>query len=287
MDCLAIGLLGTGSLLGCGDNRVDRVDGSSTMDSSADIGTDAPVVRDANPPDRADRRGPILPPQCRGPAAEDLTGLLTPYPNLQYGVAEDFAIRTVNFADEGVAEAPALQVFVELENTGTAIECISVPELSFDGRNLPVTPYAPPYYGPLSLTAGCVAPGEQLVLTALLEGVTPDALAASQAPVDIQLNPTTVGIPAAPADAPDVRNPIVLPSTLGFQLSANIHIQGPIRDYAVRVFVRDDRGLLVDELEDLPGDNRLLAPGEIVDLETNSTPCVFDEFVLFGSWVRG
>jgi hypothetical protein len=142
-----------------------------------------------------------------------------------------------------------------------------------------------PYYGSTvsTVTNDCLGPGEVGVFYGLARGITTSALdAESQLIVDVNPNTLDTFVPAT--NGPQ-RTAAIVQTQFGSAVRGQLSIVQTIRNHALRVYPRDSRGLLTAELLAFPGSLGTLVAGSTVDFETSASPCSFDDFLAFDSWI--
>jgi hypothetical protein len=234
-------------------------------------------------------------PKACGPEASlNADGMLTAYPDIDVVVtpAADFAITSFNFVvvEDGDERGPLVKFLAELKNVGTGLHCQFLPEVFLDGTELITLVYGPPKHLKIGDTVfttvdECIGPGESAVLSGVQRGVTEADLSAANV-LTIDPGPsnfdTDVYLPAVP---PVIEDTEVVASGEGFVLKGTVSYGATIRNQGIRVYPRDARQLLVDEIMAFPGDLGIHAAGSTAPFETEPTPCAFSDQELFQSWI--
>jgi hypothetical protein len=148
--------------------------------------------------------------------------------------------------------------------------------------------YAKPHFDEVvtSVTSECIAPGEVGVLAGVQRGITAEDLAAATS-LGIDLEPFGIGTTTVATNGPMVTASVVMAAAGGWALGGQVTPRETIRNYGIRVYARDDRGLLFAELLAFPGELGTLAAGAPVSFETQPADCQFGSHLLFDSWING
>jgi hypothetical protein len=281
------------------DNTPGDTGGASATGGTGPSGAGANGDDNAAGADNASAGAGGMPtPEACGPAASlNAQGALSAYPNISVTVvpATDFAVTSFNFRviEDGDARGPLLKLFVELKNIGAGLQCKFIPDVTLDGKEIVTTSYGPAKHLKIGTTIfstvdPCIEPGQTAVLSGVQRGITEDKLKLATN-LSIQPNPsnlsTTEYLPATP---PTIASAQVVPSQAndGYLLKGNVSYTNAVHNQGIRVYPRDSRKLLVDELLAFPGNLGAHAAGSSAPFETNATPCAFEDYLLFQSWIN-
>jgi len=268
------------------DASYEVSDGGFIQDTG--VGSDATTPIDAGT-DAGHDAGPVVPVGCESPAAVvNADGVLSAYPDIYYSVYPfGFELLSANFrvTEDGDPRGPLIELWAEIRNNTSNTECTFLPDVSLAYMPLIGLVEAPAHVSMLSrVTSDCLSPGEVGVLNAVERGIDQaDLDAALTLSIDMMPNtfttytravgPALVGSVDQTAEGWLVRGQITVPSTL--------------YNYGLRLYPRDNRGLIIDELLAFPGDLDTLVSGTTVSYETSATRCPFDDYVYFQSWIDG
>jgi hypothetical protein len=228
-----------------------------------------------------------------GPAATvNADGVLTAFPHITYSISPaGWSLESVNFVvtEDGDPRGPLLEMFGELVNDTGTTECSFLPNVLLEFDEVITLVEGPAYFGEvvMSVTTDCLGPGETGVLTGVARGITTADLAAATS-LTIMVEPNTFDTYFPAAGGPTVTMAEVSSVTAGgFGLRGKLLIGETIYNYGMRVYPRDARGVLVDELLAFPNELDTLGSGSTVDFETDGVDCNFDDYLLFQSWIVG
>lgn len=228
---------------------------------------------------------------------QNADGVLTSHPDISISLfpttlTADSASFVVK--EDGDSRGPLLSVFVELRNTGTSTACTFIPDVSLDGEELVGLVETPPYHERVfdnlySTLTDCLAPGQTGVLLAVARGISEAELQTAYS-LFIDATPqgdTTGSIEylSAVSEEP-LLDAHVVQTADGHALGGTVTPVIPIFNYGLTVYARDSRGLLFAELLAYPGELEPLATGVAVDFESEPTPCAFDDYLAYQSWIR-
>jgi hypothetical protein len=236
----------------------------------------------------SDAGGGDLPPATINP-----DGVLTPFPYLAFRVVPpEFRIVTANFTvtHDGDSRGPLLEMLLEVENAGTEIECGFVPDVYLDFTEVVTQVTADPFYDVYSsgtvstVTNECIPPGGVGVMRGVQRGVDEADLAAALT-LDVDARPLRIGIDhQSPSDEP-LLEPTVAPVPGGFGVTGRMTPVRAIRNYGLRVYARDARGVLFTELLAFPGELAPLAAGLPQEFATTAATRGFTDYRAYQSWI--
>jgi hypothetical protein len=223
-------------------------------------------------------------------ATRNADGVLTPFPNIDVSVTPAaFQLTTLNFVvtEDGDPRGPLLEMLADIKNTGTKTECDFIPSIYLDGEELVGLPKTPPYMSTLltSLTNDCLGPGETGAISAVARGVTKAELAAAGSLL-VDLEPNTYGTYNPAKDPPQVTAEIAKLAT-GWGVKGTVTPKATIRNLEIRIFARNSQGVLTADLGAYPNTLGTLALGVPVSFESTTTPCEFEGYALYTSWIVG
>jgi hypothetical protein len=227
------------------------------------------------------------------PAEVNADGVLTTYPHIAHTIDDGFALLTTNFVvtEDGDSRGPLLELFAEIQNTGSSPECQFLPDIWLDFDELVGLMRAQPHDSEYvtTVTTDCIPSGGVGVIRALARGITEDDLATAVW-LTLDPHPSSFG-----TYTPATNGPTILGASLvegqdpwdmeGWYLSGSLLIGTTIRNYGLRVFPRDDRGVLFADLVAFPNDLGILAGGSTVPFDTSAAPRSFDSDLRFQSWI--
>jgi hypothetical protein len=228
------------------------------------------------------------------PAVVNEDGVLTPFPHLRFFVDPGYRLQTANFVitDDGDARGPLLQFYAELENQTGSIRCRFLPDIWLDSKEIIAVVTAHPYYeqyfnGDLSsVTNSCIPHGSIGVFYGVARGVTYDDIAQAYA-LFVDPKPFLSSLTyVLPTDGPLLEDMQVALDEEGWGLRGTVRVRASIWNYALRVYPRDHRGVLTDELYAFPGSLDTLHAWSTHSFQTSRTTGAFDEFRAFQSWIR-
>lgn len=231
-----------------------------------------------------------------GPAASmNADGILTAYPDISVSVtpAADFKVTSFNFMviDDGDERGPLLKFFAEVKNTSTKMHCQFLPNIALDGTEIVTLAYGPPKHLKIGTTVfttvdECIDPGESVVLSGVQRGVTEADLKAASV-LSIEPGPSNLeSSEYVLATPPTIQDAEVAMSDDGYLLKGTAAYSTAIYNQGIRVYPRDSRKLIVDELLAFPGNLEEHAAGSTAPFETEATPCAFQEYELFQTWIN-
>lgn len=260
-------------LLGC-DGMSTTGDGGAPV---ADGGS--PVVDGGSPPRTS----------CSTDSASSgAGGELTAFPHINTVLTPArYQLLSINFVvtESDDPRGDLFEMYAEIENQGTESECSFLPDSFLDFNEIVSILTAPPHFTDIvtTVTSNCLAPGEVGVIRGVARGITIDDLAVATS-LTIDLNPGTFarGVPAT--GVPSLTTGVQTTAE-GWVVAGQVTPSASVSNYALRVFPRDARGLLINELLAFPGELALLPGGLAQDLETEASPCEFTEYLSYQSWI--
>ena len=229
---------------------------------------------------------------CEGnPATTTINGTLTAFPNITATVLPaGFRLASLNFTvtEDGDSRGPLLEMFAEVENGTAETACDFLPSVDLSGDEILALVYAKPYFDEVvtSVTTECIAPGEAGVLSGVQRGITAEELGLATS-LSIDLDPFGIGTTTPATNGPMVTSSVTTAAGGGWALAGQVTPRETIRNYGMRVYARDDRGLLFAELLAFPGELAALAAGAPVSFESEAADCQFGSHLLFDSWING
>ncbi len=233
--------------------------------------------------------GPGLPPAVMSPQ-----GVLTPYPGLRFDVIPTgLRVVTANFTqvDDGDSRGPLLQGYIELRNVGSTMVCTGAPSVELDFVELIGTVYGDPYYersgaGTVGIVANdCIVPDGVGVLDVVTRSMTLDVLASAVSmSIDIFVYNSTYSV-FLPADGDVTMTREVVAVADGFAIGGTVTPRRDIYNFALRVYPRDARGLLYQQLAAFPRDLETLPAYLPQPYETEATSAPFSTYLSFPSWI--
>lgn len=236
-----------------------------------------------------------MPKACGPDASMNADGALTAYPNIGVTVtpATDFKITSFNFVviDDDDPRGPLLKFFAELKNVGQGLHCNFLPSVHLDAKEIITLAYGPPRHLKIGDTVfttvdECMSPGESVILSGVQRGITEANLkAAVKLTVEPEPSNTETTVYLA-ADPPDILTPEVVSLADGFGLKGTASYTKALHNHGIRVYPRDSRKLIVGELLAFPGDLGSHAAGTMTPFETSSTPCSFEQYELYQTWIE-
>lgn len=226
------------------------------------------------------------PPSCKDVPVTSVSGVRTAFPSIRYDFFNaGFQLVSVHFtfSDLQAIDGPLLQLFVEVKNVGSTLECNFSPDVTLDFKKITSVVSAAAYYDSTTVTNDCIAPGQLGVLYGNSRDVSQEAFAATQS-LTIYLGPHSSGRFVEATDGPSLTTRVV-PSGTGSKLAGQMTVRTPIYNYAMTVFARNPSGLLAARLWAFPGKLQPLASSAMVEFETEPSTCPFVDFLLFQSWI--
>jgi hypothetical protein len=253
------------------------------VDASSDPG---PLPDASSPPD-APEPAPVDCGSTR-PASTNAAGILTAYPSQTWSVIPShLRVTSVNFVvtEDGDERGPLLEMFGEIRNDGS-LECNILPDVFLDGEEVVTITETPPYQDEFSsVTADCLGTGEVAVFAGVARGIDEDDL--EGAFVSFDGSPNTFSTPVRSAQ-PTIEAPsVAMVEGGGYGLTGTLRPHATIYNYALRVYPKDARGLIVDELLDFPNSLETLPAGSSWPIETGGTDCAFTDYLDFQGWIDG
>ena len=235
--------------------------------------------------------GGTMPSACGASLPEatvNANGVLSPFPHIDYRIlTPGFTIVSVNFTlTEDGGSSPLLEMFAEIRNSGTTVECSFLPDVSLDFHDIVGLVDTPPFYNEYttSVTHDCLAPGEIGVIRGVARGVYQADIDTARS-LTIDIGPNTIGTSTRALDGPLVLRADIIESASGWVVDGDLSIATTIYNYGYVALARDYRGVLVDELLAFPAELGTLSGGSTVAFTTGATACPFDSFVAYQSWI--
>jgi hypothetical protein len=224
------------------------------------------------------------------PALINANGVLTAFPRIVTSVVPaGLSLKSVNFVvtEDGDPRGPLIEMFGEIVNTGTLTECSFLPDVFLGFDELITIVEADPHFGTFvtSVTTDCIGPGRTGVMNGVQRGITRAELDMATS-LTVNLNPSRLDT-YRPATNGPLRTGQITVTATGWAVRGQLTIGTTIRNYGMRVYPKDGRGLLFAELLAFPGNLAPLYAGSTIDFETESAHCAFGEYLVFDSWIVG
>lgn len=267
---------------GCEDGRASVDDGGVSGDAGGSR-------VDGGGPPGTDGGGPPPSTACdTAPATTGSSGERTAFPHIDAFVTPArFQLLSVNFVvtESDDPRGDLLEMFLEVQNSGSEVECRFVPDVTLDFQEIVGLLETPPHYTEFVMTvvSDCLSPGDVGVMRGVARGIGTDDLATA-ASLQVDLTPSTEsGSPAT--GVPTLSGQRVESSAEGFVIRGQVTPVTTIRNYGYTAYARDSRGLLFAELLAFPGELATLPAGSPIDFETGPTPCEISEYVEYQGWI--
>ncbi len=218
-------------------------------------------------------------------------GELTAYPNIRLEVlSPEFSVRSLNYVvkTDSDVRGPLMVAYIEVENTGGGNECDFLPDVRLDGfLELVALIETPPHYTvewESTVTNDCLLPGETGVIRALERGISVEDLESARSlSLDMGQGNLRTGRRASATSLANVEIGVV--EAGGFGLSGTVTPSQPIRNYAIRVYPRDSRGLIIGQLLAFPNELESLPRFVDAPFETDGVGCSFSDYLIYESWI--
>ena len=288
-------------LVACSEPRSDldtyRFDGSITPNDVGvgDGGVDASMARDAG---ETDMESPDLGSDVdaggggtcgeTSAARVNAQGILTNRPDVSWLLASSpltpISATFVLTNDGGTR--PFFELFIEVRNDGTRSYCDFVPAVELDGVDIIGLIDTPPHRdSDFDFNNDCLSPGDVGVMRGVSRDVT-EANFGSGSLLSFDAGESTFseGIPLTAQPTLQGERVEAVPDG-GFGLVGTVLPHRSIYNYALLVYPRDSRGLLVDELQAYPNELETLPAGSRWDFATDGTECTFAMDRRFQSWI--
>jgi hypothetical protein len=188
---------------------------------------------------------------------------------------------------DGDPRGPLLEMFGEVVNDTGRTECAFLPDVTLDFEEVITLVEAPAHFGDvvMSVTSDCLGVGDTGVLTGVARGITQADLAAATS-LTILVEPNTFDTYQHATGGPTLSMPEVGEvAGGGIGLRGRLLVAQAIYNYGLKVYPRDSRGVLIDELMAFPNELDPLAAGSTIDFETDGTDCTFEDYLYFQSWI--
>ena len=271
-----------------GDSGIYRFDGAVLTDSGPatdggprDLGSgrDATVPPDGGPP-----------PTCGGgdPASNNTQGVLTNIPGISWAsLPSHITPVTANFTltDDG-GSRPLCEIYVELRNGSFESQCDFIPDVTLNGKEIVGLVETPPHQDTMfDFNNDCLSRGDIGVYRGVSRSITESDFATGSFlsfdadPSDFSRGTPLTTVPSLEGLAVEVVE------DGGYGLTGTLRPHRSIYNYGLRVYPRDDRGLLVDELLAYPNELETLPAGSSWPFATDGTPCEFSESRRYQGWI--
>jgi hypothetical protein len=227
------------------------------------------------------------------PAVVNPNGVLTPFPHLKFLVEPGYRLQSANFVvtEDGDERGPLLEFYAELENQTGSLRCRFLPYIWLDSTEIIALVTAHPYYeeywnGTLSnVTNSCIPHGGVGVIYGVARGVTYDDIAQAEW-LFVDPKPfVSLATYVVPTNGPLLEDVEVAWDEEGWALRGTVRVRASIYNYGLRVYPRDDRGVLTDELYAFPGRLGTLDAWSTHPFQTSSSSRVFDAYRAYQSWI--
>lgn len=223
-----------------------------------------------------------------GTTGSTLSGIPTNFPNIAIESDARFRIRSAGYSvrRDMDTRGPLLMVYLEVENVGFETYCTIIPDAYLDSVELiGSVETAPHFYTefPSGVTNGCLAPGEVGIYDGIARGVDVADLERSDT-LYFVFDSSLYVRETVRAGEPILS---ITPASTeeGWVMRGSLTPVRTIRNYGLRVFTRDSRGLIVAGLLDFPGSLENIFGGVRYDVETDATPCEIVDYEAYQSWI--
>ncbi len=219
-------------------------------------------------------------------AVRTSNGVLTPYPDINYvNLDSDFRLVSANFVimPSDDPRGNLVEVFVEVDNLRGTESCNFLPDFEFNGVDLLGTVEAPPHFPEFGSTVptSCIPAGGRGVLRGLARGIDPN----DGGSLTVDMNPADFQRYNRAAIEPSRTEDIVEEEGI-FRLEGTMTPHIALRNYSLRVYPLDERGVIVDELLAFPGELESLPAGVAVPFSTGGVGCPFETAHAFQGWIQ-
>jgi len=281
-------------IVGCGS------DGRSTPGSEGLLRYDAAMLEPPPDPARRDAgrdagrgadaggdAGGLVSDDCDDRPASDILGFTTPYSNGSYALRPfGFTLLSINFVvTVDSRPEPLFEVFAEIRNDSGRTQCTFIPDATFNGEEVIGLVDTARWDDSFGIHTDCIGAGEVGVWNGVARGPTQEDIEAAFF-LDIDLMPRRDGVYFR-RTGPVVASEEKIMRDGEYAVAVRLEVPASIYNYGYDAFVRDSRGVLIENLAGFPNDLGTLSPGTHTFETLNSTPCDFDGFLRFHSWLEG
>lgn len=270
------------------DSDIYRFDGAILSDSgpATDTGPrDLGMVPDSTTPDG----GPPVTCGEGAPASTNAQNVLTNFPGISWSSIPSHIVPvTANFTltDDG-GSRPLFEIFVELRNASFESQCDFIPDVTLNGKEIVGLVETPPHQDTMfDFNNDCLSRGDIGVYRGVSRSITESDLGPGST-LFFDADPSSFSRGTPLTSMPTLEGLSVTEvEGGGYGLTGTLRPHRTIYNYGLRVYPRDERGLLVNELVAFPNELETLPAGSSWPFATDGTPCEFGDYQYFQGWIN-
>jgi hypothetical protein len=234
--------------------------------------------------------GPDNTPSVTGPTTTTAEGVLTNLPSgasIVSTTGGGLVITTLYVVLEVLPSLNAIQLWGDVENRGSSLECSPSITLAVNGYDVSTAVWGPAYKNASTLSTVCVAAGETAAIMGIDTNVSPTLLdqgAAITYAFDTIQSQNAVPHPGAPTLLTANVSTSVGSWVVGGDMNSGIV---DVYNLSLDFFIRDSSGLLRDQESAYPNDLGTIPANTVVAYESYGTTDQFARFVQWPSFIEG
>ncbi|MCB9600688.1 MAG: hypothetical protein H6721_03825 [Sandaracinus sp.] len=214
-----------------------------------------------------------------------LGGVVTSYPNIEVRSEPRFRARAAGYSVKRDSRGPLLLVLLEIENVTSESYCGLIPESYLDDVELVGLVETPAHFQTdftSTVTSDCLPPGGRGIYDAVARGV--DLIDLEEGRLLTFRSRSELNAPSVLA-APPRLNVATTRLDDGWAVAGTLTPVQTIRNYGLRVYARDARGIPYARLLAYPGELANLYAGTPYDVQSETTICEPASFDAYQSWI--
>jgi hypothetical protein len=227
-------------------------------------------------------------PSVTGPATTNASGVLTTLGGAAFTKTGGSLVITSLYAKiENLTSFNSIQLWGDMENRGTSLECIPLVTFAIDGYDILTIAEGPPYKGSSTVTEVCIPPGGKGIYNGIDNSVASTLL---DHPTSVTYTFQTL---VATNEVPHPATPSLVGATVDhgtglYEVSGSLQARATdIHNLGIHFFVRDSSGLLRERLTAFPGDLGTIAAGSQIPFASSGLATAFSRFVAYSSFIDG